>query len=331
MTTEQAKASYARLSGRAQKTGLESLARAVLPEFGVEADRLRVLNHAFNTTFRVDAQGGEKFALRINVNSRQTPAKLSAEAAWVEALAEVEGVRVPSLVRTLDGRPYAEAPYADSEWRLTAVLYTWLPGSLIGFRAPVERYRELGEMSARIHRHAAAWAVPMGAELYPFRDPIAGYPWVMPELPEFREVYLRAEQALDRLRRNPARPIHYDLHPWNIMLCRGKVAIFDFDDACLGWPELDASVASFYYRNSLEDREREAAFLEGLGLADYGLAKEEYEALVASRQLLLANDMLTNLTSQLRRQAVSYVETARLRCAHYLDSGTFDRSVARAG
>lgn len=310
---------------------MEAVAREALAQFGVVPARLRVLNHAFNTTFRVDAEGGTKFALRVNVNSRQTPAKLAAEAAWVEALSREEGVRVPALVRTREGEPYAEAAYPGSEWRLSAVLYTWLPGSLIGFRAPVERYRDLGDMAARLHRHAAYWQMPEGAAFYPFKDPVAGYPWVLPEEAVFREVYDRAQRVLGKLRETPARPIHYDLHPWNVMLCRGKVAVFDFDDACLGWPELDASVASFYYRNSPEDREREAAFLEGLGLAGYGMAGEDYEALVASRQLLVANDMLVNMTASLRRQAASYVDVARKRLEHFLATGDFDRSVASAG
>jgi Ser/Thr protein kinase RdoA (MazF antagonist) len=323
-----AKEAYGRLSTRRQVASAKGAALRALAAFPVEPVRLRLLNHGFNTTFRVDCADQSKFAVRVNVNSRQTPEKLAAEAAWVEALGKVPGVSVPRPVPTRDGPPWALGEMAPG-WSVPVVLYTWLGGGLLGFEADPERYRELGAMAACLHAHAKGWKAPEARGFFVFTDPLAGQEWIMPEDADFRAVYSRAQSVLARLAREAPIPIHYDLHPWNVMLYRRKVSILDFDDAMLGWPVLDASVASFYYRDSSESRLREAKFLEGLGLAQYGFAEEDYETLVASRQLLLLNDFLGNVTAEIVRKKDQYLEATRARLRHFLETGVFDRSVFR--
>lgn len=328
MSLEAAKQAFAQLSTRRQVALAREAAGRALASYPVEPVCLRLLNHGFNTTFRVDCADGSKYAVRVNINSRQTPAKLNAEACWVEALANVPGVRTPRLVRTSDGEAFSTVDLAPG-WPVTVVLYSWLPGRLIGLDADPDRYFELGEMAAKMHSHAAAWEIPEGAEFYVFADPLAGQPWRLPEEQVFREVYERAAAALGRLVKRPRIPIHYDLHLWNVMLCRGKVSVFDFDDAMLGWPELDASVASFYYRHGPEARLREARFLEGMGFDQYGITYADFEALVASRQLLLANDLQSVVTAEIARDASQWIEVSRKRFRAYLETGVFDRSAAK--
>jgi hypothetical protein len=53
------------------------------------------------------------------------------------------------------------------------------------------------------------------------------------------------------------------------------------------------------------------------------LSTTVFEALVASRQLLLANDLLTSTTQHLRAQADGYLERALGRLRHWRDGGTF--------
>ncbi|MGE0002199.1 MAG: phosphotransferase enzyme family protein [Fimbriimonadaceae bacterium] len=327
MGVASAKEGYARLSTRRQVALARDAAGRSLAAFAVEPVHLRLLNHGFNTTFRVDCADGSKYAIRVNINSRQTRAKLNAEAAWVEALGSIPGVSVPRLVRTRTDGAYTEVELGEG-WPVTSVLFAWVPGRMIGLEAHPDRYFDLGQMAARLHAHAAEWQVPDGAEFFVFRDPLAGAPWRIPEDEVFREIHDRASAALAKLAARPRIPIHYDLHFWNVMLCRGKVTIFDFDDAMLGWPELDASVASFYYRQGPEARLREARFLKGIGLDRYGISDEDFEALVAGRQLLLANEMLAVVTAELVRDAQKWVAVSRRRFEHYLETGTFDRSVA---
>jgi Ser/Thr protein kinase RdoA (MazF antagonist) len=73
---------------RGQVALLRPTAREVLRQYPIEVASLRVLDHAFNTTFRVDTTDGRRFALRLNVNSRRTDAFIGAEMAWLAALSE---------------------------------------------------------------------------------------------------------------------------------------------------------------------------------------------------------------------------------------------------
>ena len=75
------------LSTAAQVARIRRTAFAALADYPLEVARLRLLNHGFNTTYRVDTTDGRRFALRINVNSRRSPQNLAAEVAWLTALA----------------------------------------------------------------------------------------------------------------------------------------------------------------------------------------------------------------------------------------------------
>jgi len=51
----------------------------------------------------------------------------------------------------------------------------------------------------------------------------------------------------------------------------------------------------------------------------------DFEALVAARQLLLANALLSTTTADLRAQAADYLTTSVERLSHWLDTGHFTR------
>jgi Ser/Thr protein kinase RdoA (MazF antagonist) len=323
------KAEFARLSNRRQIATLARVAERALGEYGLSGSRLTKINHGFNTTFRVDATDGRKLAIRVNVNSKGWPGKLAAETAWIEALATETSLSVPRPVRTLDGRLHTEGAWEGTDWELPVALYTWLPGTLLGLGAPPERYGRLGEAVAVLHEHGSHWRPPSGAVLQTFEDPLLGDPWRLPEEGVFRETHARADEALGRLKRLATQPIHYDVHPWNVMSNRGRLSVFDFDDALFGWPELDVSVSAYYLRRADQGAEPEQAFLRGVGFERMRLSGEDYEALIAGRALLLANDLLGAVTQELRAEQEQYLEVTRKRLEHYLRTGVFDSHVAK--
>ena len=75
---------FASLSRRAQVARLRPLARAALAAHGLAEARLRLLQHEYNTTFRVDADGA-RHVLRIGRGGGQPAAALASEAAWLRA------------------------------------------------------------------------------------------------------------------------------------------------------------------------------------------------------------------------------------------------------
>ena len=77
---------FAALTSGQQVHQLRAVALEALRAYPLEVNRLSLLSHGFNTIFRVDDARGQKFALRLNVNSRRSLENVRAELAWLEAL-----------------------------------------------------------------------------------------------------------------------------------------------------------------------------------------------------------------------------------------------------
>ena len=107
-----------------------------------------------------------------------------------------------------------------------------------------------------------------------------------------------------------------------------RIRIDQMVEWCLLWlgiPALDLAITTFYLRGG--DEAPEVALREGYAsiapLPD--VSPVDFEAVVASRQLLLANSMLTTSTSQLRAMARTYLPTSVDRLQHWLETGHFTR------
>lgn len=121
---------------------------------------MRLLNHGFNTIFRVDTEGGPSFALRINVNSRRSPRQIGAEMAWLTALARDTDLCVPVPQPTQDGRQMQELWMPAMERALPVTVFSWLSGRNLGEQATPAQLREVGRAAATLHAHALTWAMP---------------------------------------------------------------------------------------------------------------------------------------------------------------------------
>jgi len=122
--------------------------------------------------------------------------------------------------------------------------------------------------------------------------------------------------------------LHADLHGGNLKWHEGALSVFDLDDAGLGVPAVDLAISTFYLRSGdpeVEDALR-AGYREVRDLPD--VADEQFEALVAARQLLLANSLLSSSTASLRADAADYLDVTVHRLRGWLDTGRFERSPA---
>ena len=89
----------------------------------------------------------------------------------------------------------------------------------------------------------------------------------------------------------------------------------------------DFWISIFYLRRLKNSAALENALFFGHGnLPNYQQA--ELEAIIAGRQLLLANDLLTNETADLQAQAQAYLETSEERLRSYLETGIFPRATS---
>jgi Ser/Thr protein kinase RdoA (MazF antagonist) len=123
-----------------------------------------------------------------------------------------------------------------------------------------------------------------------------------------------------------SRVLHADLHGGNVRWFRKRIAVFDFDDAVVSVPVLDLGISAYYLRDGTID---ERPLLEGYStvapLPEFD--RDQFEALLAGRNLLLLNEMLGAMTANIRAMQQRYVDNTVLRLRAYLECGIYRHEV----
>jgi len=322
---------FSLLTVRQQREYMHNIALRALDSYQLAEPHLKLLNPGFNYTYRVDTADGTKFALRINVNSRRSRENLQAEVHWINDLgsATVAWVPLPQENRSGELITYVDpndgAPFP-------AVLYSWLPGSDMGRGATPERWYVAGATMARLHQHSTDVVLPPDASLPLLKSVTWGtedrlHPSFIAapsgDAELLREVWEQCATVMDRVwKGQKGQPIHADLHGGNMKWYRGRLAVFDFDDSGWGLPIQDLAISSYYIRDEVEC---EVALHEGYQSVQPlpTVKPDDYEWLVAHRNLLLLNDLLSSVTSELRQMIPRYTETTIARIRQFLATGTY--------
>ena len=113
--------------------------------------------------------------------------------------------------------------------------------------------------------------------------------------------------------------LHADLHPWNVMWDRGRLAVFDFDDCGLGSPVLELAIAAYYLRSRDLDRELLRGYRDLAEPPDH--TEDQFEALVASRSVLLLSDLAGSTTASHRSMLPDYAALTARRLRHWMETG----------
>lgn len=244
--------------GRARR--LRVLASRALAAYDLDARRIRLVNNVSNCTFRVDAADGSAYALRINLPGARTAAEIRSELTWQEAVCTETDIPAPRPVRTRDGDLIVQAAVPGVPEPRLCNLSTWVPGRTLRRAVTPESFRQLGELSARLHQHGATFEPPEGFTLprldtvLPASRPDRLFTGQRPTgiTPEayalLQAINAAVEEELARLFQPGYRPqvIHGDLHWWNVLVYCGKLQPIDFEDCAWGFPAQDIAI-TFYY------------------------------------------------------------------------------------
>lgn len=335
MTAEPAP-EYASLSARAQVLRLHVAAREVLHAWPVTVARLRLVHHAFNTTFRVDTTDGRTFALRLSVNSHKPEGVLLAETAWMHALAEETDILVPAPQRTVAGGFTAQVAVPSLGRTVNAAMFSWLRGSNIERVAGPMHLHEVGRTMARLHTHAETWVMPEGAWFPPVdREWDTAYPMLASDHPlltdERREVF-DATLALVRAAvrevsaAGPHHALHADLHLGNAKWYRGRLSVFDFDDCQWGPRAHDLAITTYYIqlRPELVDALR-TGYTDVRSLPE--ISDEHFQALLAARNVLLVDEVINSVGADFLAILPTYVANTELKLRHFLATGAYRHDV----
>jgi Ser/Thr protein kinase RdoA (MazF antagonist) len=288
----------------------EACARAALRLHGAHpAASLELLAVSENVTFLVSDPEAGLSVLRVHRPGYHTEPEILSELAWMDALRAEAGVRTPRVLPAPGGRRVVMA--GGEAGPRHCVRLEFLPGAEPGpapgrepGAPPAGRhFEELGEITARMHRHARAWPRPPWFTRFHWDEAAAfgnrarwgRWQHGAGAGPAERHVLGRLEQVL-RARlaafgRGPERYglVHADTRPANLLVHGGAVSVIDFDDCGFSWYLYDLGAAVSFFEHSPDVPGLVASWLAGYRRAGRLSAGDEAEiwTFILLRRLLL--------------------------------------------
>ena len=299
-----------------QTDSLTRFASEILKNYGINDAEVECINFEFNATFSVSTQSGQKFALRLNINSTRVLSNILAETQWVRDLARRPSINVPAPIATLDDQFVVSALHFDSGQTIYGVMYSWLEGEEIGDEPTLDQLRTVGKAIALMHENDSDFELRDGAELPIFNN----FFWGNEDFlfsdksslsSEDRSLFEEARdlimQFTDELyASSPVRIIHADFHGWNLMWHEDQLFIFDFDDCGFGIEVQDIAVALYWLNTPAAG----AALLEGYRsvrpLPTY--SDNAMKALLLQRRLMLLNYLFETKNAEHKEMLPAYLK-----------------------
>jgi Ser/Thr protein kinase RdoA (MazF antagonist) len=313
-----------------QTASLTAFAHEILKKYGINNADVESINFEFNATFAVSTQSGQKYALRLNINSTRTLSNIQAETQWVRDLARIPSINVATPIASLDDQYVISALHADSGHTIYGVMYSWLEGEEIGDEPTLEQLRTVGRAIALLHENSSSFTLTDEAELPTFNDFFWGTEDYLFSSKSTLNIKHRQliEQARDLIMKftddlyasSSVHIIHADFHGWNLMWHDDQLFIFDFDDCGFGVEAQDIAVALYY----LDTPEQDAALLEGYKsvrpLPSY--SENAMKALLLHRRLLLLNYLYETKNAEHKEMLPAYLEKTIERVSTFLTDVT---------
>jgi Ser/Thr protein kinase RdoA (MazF antagonist) len=324
---------YLEFSQEQQIAAVSNLVPTLLDQYSVQDAEFENINHGFNSSFKVTTSSGDKFALRINTNSKKSPSEIEGEVLLLEYLANNEVLNSPKPIRTMDGETFSrvQADFLDRE--ILAVLCHWIDGEVIGTEASDQQLFELGAAMGMLHECAALIPSNLTSRFSKIDRTLFNSPDNLRK-PDSRidselqrliaDAFKISDEVFQELAKQSERIlIHADLHPFNALKTQSGLAVIDFDDVGIGYELQDLAITFFYLRDKPG---KEEMVLDGYrsirNLPQY--KPNQIEALLVARQLLLLNDLLDVTTAEEIASTPEYIEITRLRLKNFLETGKFE-------
>ena len=324
---------FDRLTHLGRGRRLRPLARELLRQrFGIRAVALRQVAESINIVYRGETRRKRRFVLRLTPPAHFHGRRdVSSEMEWLRFLGS-EGIGVPEPLPALDGSTVVSTSWAEIPGEWHCVVFDWIRGRDLATRWTTPNIERYGRLAARLHvggsrfEPTPGFRIRTATTVFPHCDPEFEDPEplvLFDRVPEgllpgerkefFRRVHELAQSAITRLfeTRGPL-PIHNDLHPWNVMVSRGRIYAIDFENMLMGHPVQDVGTTLNYFRDYVPDdapyEERVAAFRRGY--ESEAAWPEEYpgqiRAMTASHRLMLCNFYASHRDPEYREFAFKF-------------------------
>jgi Ser/Thr protein kinase RdoA (MazF antagonist) len=308
------------------EAGLIDVANTALEFYALSVTDVSLINNDYNATFKIETNDGDKYALRVNINSPRNVANLKAEVAWANFLANDARVKVPHPISSAKDEYFCTFQHGDQGVEFKSVLYSWLDGEELGDEPTAEQLRSLGAAMATLHVSSKDFELPADAALPDYKDPM----WETEDFllssksvldPDAKSLIAQAleviKSEIDSLyREHEQQIIHADLHGWNVMWHNGEIAVFDFDDCGFGLPVQDLATAIYY----LDTPEQDAALKEGYeSVAELPRYTEsQMQMFMIQRRIILLNFLFESSNDEHRAMLPAYLEESLRRITKFL-------------
>jgi Ser/Thr protein kinase RdoA (MazF antagonist) len=270
---------------------------------------LELLNVSENATFLVRDPAAGPSVLRVHRLGYHTELEIASELAWMDALRAEAGVRTPRVLPAADGRRVVTVHERDGGAERHCVRFEFLPGSEPGSESAGEmalthsHFAELGEITARMHRHAREWSRPAWFTRFHW-DYAAAFGraarwgrWQdgIGVGPSERQILARLDDVLQaRLKAFGTGPeryglVHADTRLANLLVHDGSVSVIDFDDSGFSWYLYDLGTSVSFFEHAPEVPALVDSWLAGYRQAGRLSAEDQAEiwTFIMFRRLLL--------------------------------------------
>jgi len=261
---------FYQLNAQDQARCMADLAQTALKQWDIPAADLQLIKYRENAVFKVVAENGTLYALRIHRAGYHSDAELRSELQWIAALGD-SGLHVPSVIPSRDGYPFIVVTIDAVPEPRQVDIFEWVDGKQLGSveegiadsTAITENFRTIGAQAARLHNQATQWELPPGFTRHAWDanglagdNPFWGPFWELEALTaQQRELLLSARDRVHQdLRDYGAKPenadrysmIHADFVVENLLVDGDKVRLIDFDDAGFGWHLFELATALYF-------------------------------------------------------------------------------------
>jgi len=287
-----------------------------VPEGGFS---IELLNHSENSTYLITkASTGERLILRVHRTGYHSRAAIESELIWMEALRAEAGVHTPRVIAGPDGTRVHEVFTEALPGGRNCVFFEFLEGEEPDENDLISAFPNLGEVTAKMHRHVRGWRLPAGFERFRWdfdtalgRKPHWGHWYEGPAMTAPRRAVLaRLVDAIGRrLERFGSEPerfglVHCDMRLANLLVYQGDTRVIDFDDCGFSWFLYDLAAALSFIEHRPDVPDLVSAWLQGYRRVASVTPAEEREipTFIMFRRMLLVAWIGSHAETDLARQ-----------------------------
>lgn len=298
-----------------------------------------LINVSENATYRIDADDGQRWALRVHREGYHSRAAIASELAWLMHLRATEAVITPRPMAGKNGALIQEISHHTLAAPRHVVLFHWEEGQepLITDNLTAS-FAMLGEVTARMHVATRTWQRPATFERFTWnfetslgeaaphwgrwRDGIGVDHTIAPLFARTVAVMRRRLLAYGQ---GPQRfgLTHCDLRLANLLVDGDQVKVIDFDDCGFSWLMYDAATPVSFHEHEPQVPALIAAWKEGYRKVAPIAHEDEAEipTFIMLRRLLLIAWIGTRRETDLARaMGRAYTEGAAALCERYLSA-----------